>query len=79
MALNRGLIKNTGMRPKAEPTPMINGYKMLKATPKITPDESPMITWGKIKGEPVYLGETSSSFRIQQTPVREEISMRMVQ
>jgi len=56
---------------------MVKGYKMLKATPKHeAPEESPMITWGKIKGEPVFLGEISS-FRIQKTPLREEISMRL--
>lgn len=35
---------------------------MIKATPKRQAvEESPMITWGKIEGEPVFLGLTDSN------------------
>lgn len=43
---------------------MIKGYKMLKATPVLDRTgggESPAMSWGKIKGEPVYLGTTTSN------------------
>jgi hypothetical protein len=50
---------------------MVNGYKMVKASDIATPirrndvEESPMITWGKIEGEPVFIGMAQKKeFRI---------------
>lgn len=43
---------------------MIKGYKMLKPTPVVDRTggggESPAMNWGKIKGEPVYLGSSNA-------------------
>lgn len=46
---------------------MVNGYKMVKAAQMSTPirrneiEESPMITWGKIEGEPLFIGLASKN------------------
>ncbi len=62
---------------------MINGYKMLKKTPIVVDRsaESPAMSWGRIKGEPVFLGNTSkpqnNAFKVQATPIRDEIGFKM--
>jgi len=57
---------------------------MIRATPRREIEESsPMITWGAIEGEPVFLGVASSErsksgYKLPYTPVREEISHKLV-
>jgi len=65
---------------------VVRGYKLVKATPIHEPattfrrvEASPQITWGKIEGT-MFLGVSDpkpSSFRVQDTPQRDELGMRM--
>ena len=76
MALNRGqhLPKSA-----LEETPMVKGYKMLKATllREKPVEESPLITWGKIE-DTMFLGETKGNkYKVQESSDREVLGMRM--
>ena len=69
-----------------EKTPMIKGFKMIKATParetedqllgkrQVAVEDSPMITWGKIEGAS-YLG--GSTYKVPATPIRDEIGNKL--
>lgn len=84
MALNRGLKPLE----KEAPTPMINGFKLLQATPlhksatsykKPVVEPSPMITWGKIE-DTSFLGlekGNGKQFRVPDTPSRDELGFHM--
>ena len=70
MAKNRNIVVEKKLR---EETPLVNGYKMVEATPmrqattyrKNVIEESPMITWGKIE-DTIFLGleKSSNSFKV---------------
>ena len=92
MAINRKDENFKKELSKQNETPMIQGYKMIKATPlreneayKLNQlgktknvEQSPMITWGKIEGT-MFLGNASSEkkYRLPDTPNRDEIGFRM--
>ncbi|CDW83585.1 protein dgcr14 [Stylonychia lemnae] len=92
MAINRGQKPRNSNQ--TEQTPMINGFKLIQGTPirssdntavtskKIQLEESPMITWGKIEGKPLFLGTTEKNenkkqYSIPQISVREDLSIKM--
>lgn len=83
MAKNRG---EDYIPPKIQETPIVNGFKMIKATPLHQPAStfkrveppSPMITWGKIDGT-MFLGmqENIKKYKVPETPKRDELGIQM--
>eukprot|EP00347_Sterkiella_histriomuscorum_P000188 403376844 len=104
IAINRGLLNKEQVlnsKNKVEQTPMIKGYKLIKASPlhpnakpnynqqnnsgnqRVAVDESPMITWGKIEGEPLFLGHNTKQaqqkqqYAIPESPLRDDLGIKM--
>ncbi len=55
------------------PTPLINGYKLIKESNKEA-QQIPIFTWGEVASTPNLLNVDKKKFEVQQTPLRETLA-----